>query len=313
MTGSATVMYDAPGPKARAVNRIIAVAFTAFVGAAAAWVIWTLVANEQLTAEKWSPFLRLDTWTTYILPGLLGTITAAALSIVFALVLGAMLGIGRLSDHRAVRWISSALVEFFRAIPVLILMVFSYYLYGQQAIFPSEYLAFAAVVTGLSLYNGSVIAEILRSGIQSLPTGQSEAAVALGMRKSQMMRLILLPQSIAAMLPALISQMVIALKDSALGYAFGYIEVVRSGIRSASYYGNYLPALVVVAVIMILINFALSSLATNIERQLREGRKKKSLLEVPHAQPEPGLVTKDLLETRGVDPAHKDLRQDYGE
>lgn len=313
MTGSATVMYDAPGPKARAVNRIIAVVFTALVVAAGAWVIWTLIANEQLTAEKWSPFLQPDTWTTYILPGLVGTISAAALSIIFALVLGAVLGIGRLSEHRTVRWISSALVEFFRAIPVLILMVFSYYLYGQQAVFPSEYLAFAAVVTGLSLYNGSVIAEILRSGIQSLPKGQSEAAVALGMRKSQMMRLILLPQSIAAMLPALISQMVIALKDSALGYAFGYIEVVRSGIRSASYYGNYLPALVVVAIIMIIINFALSSLATNIERQLREGRKKKSLLEVPHAQPEPGLVTKDLLETRGVDPAHQDLRRDYGE
>ncbi|NGX08475.1 ABC transporter permease subunit [Mycobacteroides franklinii] len=287
MTGSATVMYDAPGPKARALHRIIAVAFAVVVGAVAAWIIWTLVANEQLTAEKWSPFLRLNTWTTYILPGLFGTISAAALSIVFALALGAVLGIGRLSEHRAVRWISSALVEFFRAIPVLILMVFSYYLYGQQAVFPSEYLAFAAVVTGLSLYNGSVIAEILRSGIQSLPKGQSEAAVALGMRKSQMMRLILLPQSIAAMLPALISQMVIALKDSALGYAFGYIEVVRSGIRSASYYGNYLPALVVVAVIMIVINFALSSLATKVERQLREGWRKKSL--------------------------GKDLRQDYGE
>ncbi|SHT39254.1 amino acid ABC transporter permease [Mycobacteroides abscessus] len=286
MTG-ATVMYDAPGPKGRALHRIIAVVFTALVGVVAAWVIWTLVANEQLTTEKWSPFLRLNTWTTYILPGLLGTVTAAALSIVFALVLGAVLGIGRLSEHRAVRWIYSALVEFFRAIPVLILMVFSYYLYGQQAVFPSEYLAFAAVVTGLSLYNGSVIAEILRSGIQSLPKGQSEAAVALGMRKSQMMRLILLPQSISAMLPALISQMVIALKDSALGYAFGYIEVVRSGIRSASYYGNYLPALVVVAVIMIIINFALSSLATRIERQLRQGRTKKTI--------------------------EKDLSQDFGE
>lgn len=286
MTG-ATVMYDAPGPKGRALHRIIAVVFTALVGVVAAWVIWTLVANEQLTTEKWSPFLRLNTWTTYILPGLLGTVTAAALSIVFALALGAVLGIGRLSEHRAVRWICSALVEFFRAIPVLILMVFSYYLYGQQAVFPSEYLAFAAVVTGLSLYNGSVIAEILRSGIQSLPKGQSEAAVALGMRKSQMMRLILLPQSISAMLPALISQMVIALKDSALGYVFGYIEVVRSGIRSASYYGNYLPALVVVAVIMIIINFALSSLATRIERQLRQGRTKKTI--------------------------EKDLSQDFGE
>ncbi|SIN59407.1 glutamate transport system permease protein gluD [Mycobacteroides abscessus subsp. abscessus] len=89
------------------------------------------------------------------------------------------------------------------------------------------------------------------------------------------------------MLPALISQMVIALKDSALGYAFGYIEVVRSGIRSASYYGNYLPALVVVAVIMIIINFALSSLATRIERQLRQGKTKKT--------------------------TEKDLSQDFGE
>ncbi|MUM17258.1 amino acid ABC transporter permease [Mycobacterium sp. CBMA271] len=299
MSDTATVMYDAPGPKARALNRIITLGFAALVIALAAWVIWTLAANEQLTSEKWSPFLHLDTWTTYILPGLLGTVSAAALSIVFALVLGAVLGIGRLSEHRGVRWISGALVEFFRAIPVLILMIFAYYLYGQQAIFPSQYLAFTAVVTGLTLYNGSVIAEILRSGIESLPRGQSEAAVALGLRKSQMMRLILLPQSIAAMLPALISQMVIALKDSALGYAFGYIEVVRSGIRSASYYGNYLPALVVVAVIMIAINFALSSLATKIERQLREGRKKKSLIEVPHAQPEPGSATKDLRQDHG--------------
>lgn len=276
MSAGATVMYDAPGPRGRARNRVVATVFTAALAALIGWILWTLAANEQLTAEKWSPFLQADTWTTYLLPGLWGTVSAAAVSIVLALVLGAVLGIGRLSDHRAVRWISSAAVEFFRAIPVLILMIFAYYLYGQQAVFASKYLAFAAVVTGLTLYNGSVIAEILRSGIQSLPRGQSEAAVALGLRKSQVMRLILLPQSIAAMLPALISQMVIALKDSALGYVFGYVEVVRSGIRSASYFGNYLPAIVVVAVIMIVINFGLSFLATSVERRLREGRSKTS-------------------------------------
>ncbi|MGU3294376.1 amino acid ABC transporter permease [Williamsia sp. M5A3_1d] len=274
MSGSATVLYDAPGPKARRRYQAIAVVFAVILIAAVAFVIVTLAGNEQLTGEKWKPFVEANTWTTYLLPGLWGTLKAAALSIVFALILGAVLGIGRLSEHRAVRWISGGVVEIFRAIPVLILMIFAYYLFAQYAVFPSQQLAFAAVVTGLTLYNGSVIAEILRSGINSLPSGQLEAANSLGLRKSQTMRIILLPQAITAMLPALISQMVIALKDSALGYAIGYIEVVRSGIQSASYYGNYLPALVVVAIVMIIINFGLSVLATTVERRVREGRRK---------------------------------------
>ncbi|NDZ92533.1 amino acid ABC transporter permease [Streptomyces sp. SID6673] len=281
MSSNATVLYDAPGPKARMRNRIIAIVFIAILIAIAAYVLYILGGNDQLTSEKWNPFVKATTWTTYILPGLWGTLKAAALSIVLALLLGSILGIGRLSDHRWLRALSGLFVEVFRAIPVLILMIFAYYLFADYAIFPSSQLAFAAVVTGLTLYNGSVIAEILRSGINSLPKGQTEASMALGLRKSQMMRIVLLPQAITAMLPALISQMVIALKDSALGYAIGYIEVVRSGIQSASYYGNYLPALVVVAIVMIVINFGLSSLATYLERRLRQGRTKRA---VPDAE-----------------------------
>ncbi|MAU82892.1 amino acid ABC transporter permease [Gordonia sp. NPDC062954] len=277
MSANATVLYDAPGPKARRRNAIIAVVFIAILVAVAAYVIYVLAGNDQLTADKWNPFIKSTTWTTYILPGLWGTLKAAALSIVFALIFGAVLGIGRLSDHTWVRAVSGLIVEVFRAIPVLILMIFAYYLFADYAIFPSSQLAFAAVVTGLTLYNGSVIAEIIRSGINSLPKGQTEASQALGLRKSQMMRVILLPQAVTAMLPALISQMVIALKDSALGYAIGYVEVVRSGIQSASYYGNYLPALVVVAIVMILINFGLSSFATYLEARLRGGRRKTAV------------------------------------
>lgn len=274
MSANATVLYDAPGPKAKARNNIIAAVFIAAIIAVVVYVVIVLAGNDQLTGEKWSPFVTGTTWTTYILPGLWGTLKAAILSIILALILGSVLGIGRLSDHAWVRGLSGVFVEVFRAIPVLILMIFAYYLFADYAIFPSSQLAFAAVVTGLTLYNGSVIAEILRSGINSLPKGQTEAAMALGLRKSQMMRIILLPQAITAMLPALISQMVIALKDSALGYAIGYVEVVRSGIQSASYYGNYLPALIVIAVVMIVINFALSSFAVYLERRLRAGRRK---------------------------------------
>lgn len=286
MSDDATVLYDAPGPKARRRNLLIAGVFIAIVIAVVVYVLVVLVGNDQLTGEKWNPFVKSTTWTTYILPGLWGTVKAALLSIVFALVLGAILGVGRLSEHRWVRAVSGVIVEVLRSIPVLILMIFAYFLYAKYAVFPSSQLAFTAVVTGLTLYNGSVIAEILRSGINALPTGQTEASKALGLRKSQMMRMILLPQAVTAMLPALVSQMVIALKDSALGYAIGYIEVVRSGIQSASYYGNYLPALVVVALVMIVLNFALSSVATWLERRLRMGRRPTGATTVVAAKPE---------------------------
>ncbi len=258
-------------------NRIITIVFGAAVIALVVWIVLVLQGNGQLTAEKWDPFIKWDTWTTWLLPGLWGTIKAAALSIVLAIILGTLLGIGRLSDHTWVRATCGTIVEIFRAIPVLILIYFAYFLFAAYALFPSSQLAFAAVVFGLTIYNGSVLAEILRAGIQSLPRGQTEAAQSIGMRKSQTMWLVLLPQAVTAMLPALVAQMVVALKDSALGYAVGYIEVVRSGIKSASFYGNYLPSLLVVAAIMIIINFALTGLANYLEKRLRSGRRKRNV------------------------------------
>lgn len=274
MSDAVAVLYDVPGPKAVLRYRILTVV-VAIVSLGVAFLIYrALDSKGQLTAEKWDPFLESTTWTTYLIPGIQGTLVAAALSIVFALVLGAALGIGRLSDHRVVRVINGAFVEVFRAVPVLILMIFLYAVYADYEVFKVKYLALAAVVTGLTLYNGSVIAEIVRAGVNSLPKGQREAASALGMRKSQVMLLVLLPQAVTAMLPAIISQMVVALKDSALGYVIGYVEVVRSGQQVGAFYSNYLPSLVIVAVIMIIINSALTKLATVVERRLRSRKRK---------------------------------------
>ncbi|WP_080736463.1 amino acid ABC transporter permease, partial [Rhodococcoides fascians] len=274
MSDAVAVLYDVPGPKAVLRYRILTVV-VAVISLGIAFLIYrALDSKGQLTAEKWDPFLESTTWTTYLLPGIQGTLVAAALSIVFALILGAVLGIGRLSDHRAVRIVSGAIVELFRAVPVLILMIFLYAVYADYEVFKVKYLALAAVVTGLTLYNGSVIAEIVRAGVNSLPKGQREAASALGMRKSQVMTLVLLPQAVTAMLPAIISQMVVALKDSALGYIIGYVEVVRSGQQVGAFYSNYLPSLIIVAVIMIIINSALTKLATVVERRLRSRKRK---------------------------------------
>lgn len=300
MSAQATVLYDAPGPRGRRVNLILSVVSLVIIIAVLALVLRKLGANGHLDADMWRPFLESTTWTTYLLPGLFGTISAAVVSILLALVLGTVLGLGRLSEITWIRWVCGIIVEFFRAVPVLLLMLFAYALFGLYNLVPASMLSFTAVVFGLTLYNGSVIAEILRSGILSLPKGQTEAAMALGLNRTQMMIKVLLPQAVTAMLPALIAQMVIALKDSALGYIIGYVEFVRSGVQVASFYGNYLPALIVVAAIMIVINYLLSRIATVVEQRLRTGRRRKA--GAAPAQPDPESDEKEEIVAEGQDP-----------
>jgi glutamate transport system permease protein len=293
---TASVLFDAPGPRARVRNRVIS-AVTLVVAALVVWVVLAKLGDKgQLTAEKWKPFLTGNLWRTYILPGVQGTLTAAALSIVLALVLGFALGVGRLSHTAAVRVPCAVVVEFFRAVPVLIMMIFAYFLYALYDVFPSKQLALAGVVTGLTLYNGAVIAEIVRAGVNALPRGQSEAAAALGLRSSQTMRAILLPQAITSMLPVLVSQLVVVLKDTAIGYQITFVEMVRQGTVVGSQYSNYLPALTVIAVLMIGANFTLSAAATRLERRLRRSGRGPAPLDAqaieqegaPGARIEPG-------------------------
>ena len=276
---SASVLFDAPGPRARARNRVISAATVGL----AALVVWAIIAKladkGQLTSAKWQPFTTGDLWKTYVLPGVVGTLTAAALSIVLALILGLLLGVGRLHPSSWINRICGVIVEFFRAVPVLIMMIFAYFLFALYDVFPSKQLALAGVVTGLTLYNGAVIAEIVRSGVGALPRGQSEAAAALGLSWGQTMRSVLLPQAITSMLPVLVSQLVVALKDTAIGYQITFLEMVRQGTVIGSTYGNYVPALIVIAVLMISLNFALSAAATRLEKRLRRSKRTPEPLE----------------------------------
>ena len=271
MAGS--VLFDAPGPRARIRNRVISLVTVALTLLVLWFVYSALEAKGQLDADKWKPFLTGNLWKTYLLPGVQGTLIAAVVSIGMALMLGFLLGVGRMSTHQGIRWSCSVFVEFFRAVPVLIMMIFAYFLYAQYDVFPSKHLALAGVITGLTLYNGAVIAEIVRAGVNALPRGQSEAASALGMRWGQTMRAILLPQAVTSMLPVLISQLVVVLKDTAIGYQITYLEMVRQGTNLGASYSNYIPALIVVAVLMIAVNFTLSWVATRVEARLRRSRR----------------------------------------
>jgi glutamate transport system permease protein len=282
MSGGATVLYDHPGPRARARNLIFSIVFTVLLVLLAWWVLSKLNSKNELTAEKWKPFTTGNVWSNFLVPGLLGTIKAACLSVLIALPIGAVLAIGRLSDHRWVRWPCGVIVEFFRAIPVLILMVFANELYSQYTDITSDQRPLFAVVTGLVLYNASVLAEIFRSGIRALPVGQTEASQAIGLRKTQMMTLILLPQALTAMLPAIVSQLVVVLKDTALGSVFvGYSELLSKANNLTANFSNSVATYTVIAALYITMNFILSVVASRLERWMRNRR--GGGRDVPHA------------------------------
>ncbi|OLF16870.1 amino acid ABC transporter permease [Actinophytocola xanthii] len=271
-----SVLYDAPGPKARTRNAFYTVLFAIALLAALWWVISAMNDKNQLDWDKWSPYLAgTEAWTTYLLPGLQNTLIAAGLAMLMALPIGALFGIARLSDHWWIARPAGAIVEFFRAIPVLLMMFFANEAYALFTDIDRDIRPLYAVVTGLVIYNASVLAEVVRAGILSLPRGQTEAALAVGLRKGQLMSNVLLPQAVTAMLPAIVSQLVVIVKDTALGGALlGFGELINQARPAQSYYGgNAIATLIVIAVLFILINSLLSWFASWLERRLRRRKK----------------------------------------
>ena len=273
MSAEVSVLFDAPGPKARLRYNVIAVVGGLLIAALLVLLSRALAAKDQFIEAKWAPFLEPATWTAYLLPGLRATLVAAFFSVILAVVFGILLGMGRLSQLAGVRWACGVFVEFFRAVPVLMMMLFAYYvfLFGFQI--SGDFLSLYGVIAGLTFYNSSVIAELIRSGVGALPQGQREAGLAIGLTPFQTLRTILLPQAITLMLPSIVSQLVVVLKDSALGFLILYPELIRSGQTLASSNGNIIPTFIVVAAIFIVINYLLTLLARFLERRLQVSRR----------------------------------------
>ncbi|WP_114559924.1 amino acid ABC transporter permease [Desertihabitans aurantiacus] len=265
------VLFDHPGPSARQRNTIITVVgWLALLGLLGA-LAWGF--RAEFTSAKLSPFLEAGTWQFYILPGLLATLQSAAISVVTSIVLGLLLGCGRLSPVRAVSNVCGVLVEVFRAIPVLLMMILWYYIGLYVLVLGREGSPLLGVVMGLTLYNASVIAELVRSGVHSLPRGQGEAGLAIGMTPGQVLTSIQLPQALTAMLPSLISQLVVILKDTALGSAILYVDLLKQLQDLATYRGNIIPAFVLGAIMYILLNSALTAVAHQVQRRLSRSQR----------------------------------------
>ncbi|MEU8503789.1 amino acid ABC transporter permease [Streptomyces brevispora] len=278
---SATALYDIPGPLTRKRHLVYGVVSTILILALVGWVIYLLFDTDQFTSAKWSPFAYKGI-QELLLRGLGNTLKAFAYAAVLSLVLGAVLAVGRLSDHRPVRWVATVLVEFFRAMPVLVMIFFIFVALKVQPL--------PALVAGLTLYNGSVLAEVFRTGINSVERGQHEAAFALGMRKTQAMTFVLAPQAVRAMLPTIISQLVVALKDTSLGYLITYEEFLHAGKLIASnldYDLPFIPVVMVISPIYIGMCMLLSWFATWVAKRERRNPKTEA---VDVAPAEPGTL-----------------------
>lgn len=258
-----SVLYDVPGPVGRRRILIGSIIGGLFLLGLLALAVSTLAAQGIFEADRWDILAEPDVWNS-LGEGLLATLRAAGVAAVLALLLGGVLAGARLSRSRIARAAARVFIEFFRGLPVLLLMFF-----GLLALQLSFY---TAVVLGLALYNGAIIAEILRAGVLTLPRGQAEAGSAIGLTDRQNLLLIQFPQAIRIMLPSLLSQLVVLLKDTSLGSIVAYTELLRTMGRLENFFGSsyVFTVFFVGAAIYIAINFTLSSLATYMSKRQRK-------------------------------------------
>jgi glutamate transport system permease protein len=271
---SASVLFDAPGPRTR--RRILLGSILAGVAlvVVAVFVVLRLQAQGQFSEEKWGPVVNpanplfVSLWTNLGL-ALLRNVRAAVLAMGFSLALGTLLAVTRISLPRWGRWIVVGPMEFFRGLPVVIAIFFAAQILPELGV---QLPLLWYLVIGLTAYNSVIIAEVVRAGIASLPRGQAEAAAALGLTRSQSMRSILLPQAFRAMLPALISQLVVVFKDTSLGFVILYAESVRFVGIASQQLRNPLQLYLTVGAIFVLVNYLLGRLAVAVERRLSRAR-----------------------------------------
>ena len=255
-----SVLYDVPGPKARRVSLIGSVIGVVLIAALLAWAVMTLAQQGIFQAQRWAIFSQADVWTL-LGNGISATLSAAAIAAVIAFPLGLLLCLMRISDVAWIRIPTRIVLEFLRGMPVVLMMLFVLLVFATSS--------FIAVVAGLVLYNAAIFAEIIRAGIQSLPRGQREAGLAIGLTSFQSRLTIELPQAVRRMLPSLVAQLVVLLKDTSLGYIVAYGELLRAVQVMADFLGPQFlfPVFFVAAAIYIAINLAVSRLAIWIERR----------------------------------------------
>ena len=248
------ILFDQPGPRGKKRILILNCAVALLLVAAAAHIFYALRhpqdGENQLSWELWKPAIDGEAWDDFYLPGLWATVRASVVAVVGSVVFGLFFGVLRLVPNFLVRWIASAVIEFCRAVPVLLLMIFMWRAFAFMNFAAPSYWA---VVLSLIMYNGSVAAELVRSGVGNLPHGQREAGLALGLTRTQSLMTVEVPQAITAMLPAAVTQLVVVLKDTALGSIIMYTDLLQESRRLGSLHFNILQTLIVAGIIYFIV------------------------------------------------------------
>lgn len=267
---NASVLFDAPGPRARALSRTLSVITAVLVIGGLLWMFLVLNSPKEsgditlpgmFDESRWDIFANPEVWT-FIGQGVWNTLRAALVASVLAVALGVVLSLLRSARNPWIRIPTAVVIEFFRGMPVLLMMLFILLVFSTGD--------YWAVVGALAIYNGALIGEALRAGLAALPRGQREAALSLGMRQLQSKMLVEFPQAFRQMLPIIVAQLVVLLKDTSLGFIVGYPELLRTTMNNlSSFYGNrYLfPLWVVTFLIYLAMNLSLSWFARWLSRR----------------------------------------------
>lgn len=259
------VLFDAPGPRARRRIQVVTVLSVLVIAGLLILALKQFGAHGQLAADRWQPFTHWP-YIHFLLQGVEGTLKATATAAVFAFPLGAGMALLRISPNRALRYAATCYVELFRSVPLL-LLIYAFLLALPR--YGINLPIFWKLVVPIILVNVAILAEVFRAGIGAVDRGQSEAAAAIGLRRSQAMRIIILPQAIRIVVPALVTQLVSLLKDSTLGYVVSYPELMKQGNNLTVYTHLLVQTYLIIALIYIVMNYALGQLAQWLERRLR--------------------------------------------
>ncbi|PRY69742.1 amino acid ABC transporter membrane protein 2 (PAAT family) [Glaciihabitans tibetensis] len=276
---SNNVLFDVPGPRARRTSRIASIV-TSVVIVGGLFYLYLALEAPRVTANgtetpgmfdptRWDVITDGRMWNAILVRGLLlGTLKMAAVAAVFALLIGVIFSFARTARSKWIRIPAAVLLDFFRGMPVLLLMLFILLIIGPGA--------YWAGVAGLAIYNGAVIGEALRSGIQSLPKGQRESGLAIGLTPVQTRLIVEFPQAFRQMLPIIIAQLVVLLKDTSLAYIIAYPELLNIGLRQLpTTYGNryFFTFFFIVLIVYLTVNLLLSWVARIVARRTASGRK----------------------------------------
>lgn len=255
-------LYEAPGPRTRRHIALFTVLALIALGFLLYLVIRQFAVQGQLEARYWDFFLKWSTWR-YIGQGLLSTLKAALTAAVIAIALGFVLMRGKLRTHPAVQWIATAVIEFTRGVPTLLLIYFFFLVLPRMGI---NLGAFWRITLPCAISASGIIAEAFRAGVNAVPRGQSEAALSLGLSPTRTFYRVVFPQALRFVIPSLISELVIVLKDTTFAYVVSYADLMQHAKVLITSHDALVSVYLVVAVIYILINYGLNRLSDHMAK-----------------------------------------------